>query len=134
MGVHGVVSLLAGAASRAQRKPRLRVVDSAETMAAALAAELRAGRVPPAAPGSAGGLMLLAAPWGVRGLVWLHYAWARVTLGATGTAELTEQVASLTRSRAGPRPRAVHLSRTARRTRAATGPIHRLTADQKRRR
>ncbi len=47
-----------------------------------------------------GVLMLLAAPWVVRGLVWLHHAWARVTLGATGTAELEEQVASLTRSRA----------------------------------
>lgn len=49
----------------------------------------------------AGGvLMLLAAPWVVRGLVWLHHGWARVTLGATGVAELEEQVASLTRSRA----------------------------------
>lgn len=49
----------------------------------------------------AGGLlMLLAAPWVVRALVWLHYAWARVTLGATGVSELEEQVASLTRSRA----------------------------------
>lgn len=48
-----------------------------------------------------GGVVLLGtAPWVVRGLVRLHYGWARVTLGATSVAELEEQVASLTRSRA----------------------------------
>src|SRR5690606_16444664 len=45
-------------------------------------------------------LLLLTAPWVVRGLVWLHHGWARVTLGATSVTELEEQVASLTRSRA----------------------------------
>lgn len=47
-----------------------------------------------------GALMLLAAPWVVRGLVWLHHGWARVTLGAAGVSALEEQVESLTRSRA----------------------------------
>lgn len=47
-----------------------------------------------------GVLLLLTAPWVVRGLVWLHHGWARVTLGATSVTELEEQVASLTRSRA----------------------------------
>ncbi|PYF99784.1 Signal transduction histidine kinase [Georgenia satyanarayanai] len=47
-----------------------------------------------------GALMLLAAPWVVRALVWVHHGWARVTLGASGVTHLEEQVASLTRSRA----------------------------------
>ena len=45
-------------------------------------------------------VFLLTVPWMARGLVWLHYAWARITLGGAGRAQLEERVASLTRSRA----------------------------------
>lgn len=45
-------------------------------------------------------VMLLTAPWLLRGLVLLHAGWARVTLGATAHAGLRERVEELTESRA----------------------------------
>lgn len=47
-----------------------------------------------------GSLMLISAPWVVRGLVQLHYAWARLTLAGTSGRALQERVDSLTESRA----------------------------------
>ncbi|WP_413450483.1 sensor histidine kinase [Georgenia phoenicis] len=47
-----------------------------------------------------GVLLLLAAPWVVRGLVQLHHAWARVTLAGTSHTALEERVTALTESRA----------------------------------
>ncbi|UFU05079.1 sensor histidine kinase [Ruania halotolerans] len=48
----------------------------------------------------AGVLLLVSAPWVIRGLVAVHRALARITLGGTSTAALREQIESLTQSRA----------------------------------
>ncbi|WP_163542446.1 sensor histidine kinase [Occultella kanbiaonis] len=47
-----------------------------------------------------GAILLLTAPWVVRGMVALHSGLARVTLGGTSSSALRAQVAELTRSRA----------------------------------
>ncbi|QOR72196.1 sensor domain-containing protein [Ruania alkalisoli] len=47
-----------------------------------------------------GALLLVSAPWVVRGLVAVHRGLARITLGGTSTTALREQVESLTQSRA----------------------------------
>ncbi|MBZ2199325.1 sensor histidine kinase [Occultella gossypii] len=47
-----------------------------------------------------GGVLLVTAPWVVRGMVALHSGLARITLGGTSSSALRAQVAELTRSRA----------------------------------